>query len=190
MEVSIRPNLPLSLVPAKARRVHPKRGNKQILTSFVLDELLRPRLPADAAAYISFTASDLWPGSGWSFVFGEASLRDRVAVWSINRHGDPDESEAAFRLALLRAMKVAVHETGHMLSLRHCTAYACAMGGSNSLAESDSQPLWLCPECAAKVAYATNRELSARYESLLAFTEEQAFDEEAAFFRQSLAALR
>jgi archaemetzincin len=190
LEVKVQQDLPLSLVPAEARRVHPSWGKKQILTSYVLERLLRPRLPADAAAYISFTASDLWPGQGWNFVFGQASLRDRVGVWSINRHGDPDESEAAFRRALLRAVKVAVHETGHMFSLRHCTAFQCVMGGSNSLDESDAQPLWLCPECAAKVAYATGSELTTRYEKLLAFAEKQGFDAEAAFFRKSLTTLR
>jgi hypothetical protein len=26
--------------------------------------------PADALAYLALTASDLWPGEGWNFVFG------------------------------------------------------------------------------------------------------------------------
>jgi archaemetzincin len=46
-------------------------------------------------------------------------------VWSLARNGDPTESPEAFRIALLRAMKIAVHETGHMFSLEHCTAYRC-----------------------------------------------------------------
>jgi archaemetzincin len=115
--------LPLSVIPAKARRVHPQWGDKQILTTYVLDKVLRPRLPKDAAACIALTASDLWPGEGWNFVFGQASLAQRVGVWSIYRNGDPAKNAAAFRLCLLRTLKTATHEIGHMFSMLHCTAH-------------------------------------------------------------------
>ena len=164
--------LPLSLVPARARRTHPAWGDKQILTSYVLDELLRPRLPDDAFAYIAFTASDLWPGEGWNFVFGQASLRQRVGVWSVYRYGDPDTGQAEFRLCLLRTLRVASHELGHMCSIYHCTAYHCGMCGSNSLAESDRRPLALCPECMAKICWATQADPVGRYRKLSAFCKE------------------
>jgi archaemetzincin len=115
LPVTMAQELPLSLVPPSARRVH--------------------------------------PGEGWNFVFGQASLTDRVGVWSMHRHGDPSASQESFRLALMRTLKVAVHETGHMFSMRHCTAYECVMAGSNNLEESDRHPLWLCPECFAKLAW-------------------------------------
>ena len=102
--VKVSKDLPLSVIPAPARRTHPSWGVKQILSTYVLDSVLRPRLPADAAAYIAFTASDLWPGAGWNFVFGQASLRHRVGVWSIYRNGDPSESKEAFRICLLRLL--------------------------------------------------------------------------------------
>ena len=189
LEVRLSQELPLSLVPESARRVHPSWGVPQILTEYVLEKLLAPRLPADAAAYISFTASDLWPGEGWNFVFGQASLRDRVGVWSIYRYGDPDDGKRAFDRTLKRAMKVAVHETGHMFSLRHCTAYECVMGGTNSLDESDRRPIWLCPECMAKICWATKSDPLERYRRLQAFAHEHGFVQEAAFFRRSIAAL-
>jgi len=88
--VRIPEDIPLSTIPNEARRRHPQWGMKQILTTYVLDDVLRPRLPADAAASIAFTTSDLWPGRGWNFVFGQASLRRRVGVWSIYRNGDPN----------------------------------------------------------------------------------------------------
>jgi archaemetzincin len=189
LEVRQLPELSLSLVPKSARRVHPDWGVPQILTSFILEKLLVPRLPDDAAALISFTASDLWPGEGWNFVFGQASLRDRVGVWSIYRYGDPEEGARAFKRTLTRALKVAVHETGHMFSLEHCTAYECVMGGSNSLDESDRRPLELCPECMAKICWATERDPIARYRDLQAFAAEHGFTDEAAFFGRSIAAL-
>ena len=109
--VKIGQDYPLSMIPSGARRVHPAWGVRQILTTHVLDHVLLPGLPDDAAAYLALTTSDLWPGKGWNFVFGQASLRDRVGVWSIYRNGDADAGEDEFRLCLSRTMKTAVHET-------------------------------------------------------------------------------
>jgi len=169
LEVRVARPLPLSLVPAHARRRHPTWGMRQILSPYVLDHLLKPRLPPQAAAYIGFTTSDLWPGPGWNFVFGQASLRDRVGVWSIHRNGDVDGGREAFNLALLRTIKTAVHETGHMFSMHHCTAYECNMCGSNSQIESDRRPIPLCPECLAKLVWASGCDPRARYRDLQAF---------------------
>ena len=187
LPVRIAPDLGLELVPAAARRK--RAGGEQLLTSFVLNRLLAPRLPADAAAYISFTASDLWPGAGWNYVFGEASLGDRVGVWSMHRHGDPEGSAEIRRRALLRTLRTAVHETGHIFSLEHCTAYACVMNGVNNLEESDRTPLHLCPECLAKIAWATLVEPAARCRALAELTEADGLADEAAFYRRSAAAL-
>ncbi len=182
--VKLMETVPLSAVPVHARRVHPSWGDKQILTTHVLYEMLKPSLPPDAAACIALTSSDLWPGEGWNFVFGQASLRERVGVWSIYRNGDPDESEAASRLALLRAIKIATHETGHMFSMLHCTMYECNMCGSNHREESDRRPLTLCPECVAKVAWATDADLVRRYTSLEVFAREHVLEETAERFRR------
>jgi archaemetzincin len=181
--------LPMTLVPDSARRTHPSTGTRQILTSYVLNNVLQPRLPDDAVAYISLTASDLWPGAGWNFVFGQASLTERVGVWSVHRYGDPDESDAAFRRALMRTIKVAVHETGHMFSMKHCTAHECVMGGSNNLDETDRAPVWLCPQCMAKMCWATHTDPIERYAKLAKFMRKRGFTEEAAFFERSMVAL-
>ncbi len=134
LETKILPDVPLSAVPASARRKHPQWGDAQVLTTYVLEKMLAPKLPTDAAALIAFTPSDLWPGMGWNFVFGQADLRARVGVWSLYRNGNADASPEAFKLALLRALRIAGHETGHMFSLEHCTAYKCVQAGVNSLA--------------------------------------------------------
>lgn len=184
------PALPLDVIPAKARRVHAKWGDKQLHSGWILHELLEPKLPADAAALIAFTASDLYPEDRWNYVFGEADLKARVGVWSVYRHGDPSKSKEAFFLALRRALKVAVHETGHMFSLHHCTAYRCVQAGVNHLEEDDKAPLWSCPECVTKIVWATANEYDVRYEKLLAFCRDAGLEEESAFFTRSLAALR
>ncbi|UCH97899.1 MAG: hypothetical protein JSV88_13880 [Candidatus Aminicenantes bacterium] len=189
LPVKIKKDLPLSLIPPIARRVHPSWRMKQVLTTYVLAEVLKPRLPKDAAAYIAFTTSDLWPGSGWNFVFGQASTRDRVGVWSIYRNGDPEKSEADFRLCLLRTMKTAVHETGHMFSMLHCTLYKCCMCGSNHRQESDRRPVTLCPECLAKLCWATKTDPIERYKKLVDFFEKSNFETEARFCKKSIQTL-
>ena len=175
-------------IPDEARRVHPSWGVAQILTTHVLDEVLAPNLPDDAVACIAFTSSDLWPGDGWNFVFGQASLRERVGVWSIARNGD---AEIAFELCLRRTLKTATHETGHMLSLRHCIAWHCNMNGSNSRQEADRQPLWACPECERKLCWSTGSDSVTRYEDLLSFcAATEGLEREATFFKRSIESLR
>jgi len=189
LPVKVREPLDLSIIPARARRVHPTWGDRQILTSYVLEKVLRPRLPEDAFALIAFTTSDLWPGRGWNFVFGQASLRGRVGVWSLYRFGDPSRSEADHRICLLRTVRTAVHEMGHMFSMLHCTAYACVMCGSNSLGESDRRPMPLCPECMAKVCWATRAEPVQRYRKLAALCRKHKLDEQAGRYERFLQAL-
>jgi len=189
LPIRIASDLPSSLVPPRARRVHPSWGMPQIHAGYVLDELLGPRLPKDAAAYIAFTASDLWPGEGWNFVFGQASLRDRVGVWSIYRNGDPAAGPEAFTRALRRTLKTAVHETAHMFSLEHCTAYQCVMDGANNLEEADRHPLWLCPECMAKLCWAIHVSPIERYRALAEFAAAHGLGREREMFDQSIRAI-
>jgi len=179
-----------SIVPETARRVHPSWGDKQILTTYVLDEVLKPRRPKDAIAVLALTASDLWPGKGWNFVFGQASLTDRVGVWSLYRNGDPDTGEADYTLCLRRTLKTATHETGHMLGMLHCTAYTCGMNGSNHRAESDSRPLDFCPECVQKLWWACGTDPVKRCESLREFAQQHKLEEEAEFWKQCIERLR
>ena len=187
--VKILGGLPLSLIPADARRTHPVWKVKQILTTYVLDDVLKPRLPGDAAAYIAFTASDLWPGRGRDIVEGQASLSDRVAVLSIKRNGDASSRDEAFQLCLLRTLKTATHEVGHMFSMLHCIAYECNMCGSSNRAESDRHPPYLCPECHAKLCWATGADPVKRYRRLVRFCLVHGLETELIYYRKAAAAL-
>jgi archaemetzincin len=182
--------LGLEIIPPGARRVHPTWGDRQILTTYVLDEVLAPRRPENAVAMLALTTSDLWPGEGWNFVFGQASLRERIGVWSLYRYGSPDGSEADRDRFRRRMFKVAVHETGHMFGIKHCTAYECGMNGSNHRAEMDSRPQWFCFECAQKVWWACRMDPADRYESLVEFAEQHGSDAEKQFWRNSLDRLK
>jgi archaemetzincin len=190
LPVKVRDGLSLDVIPAEARREHPTWHVEQILSSYVLEKVLPPRLPADACAYIALTTSDLWPGEGWNFVFGQASLSDRVGVWSIARNGDPHGADAEFRTCLLRTLKTASHETGHMFSMRHCTLYECNMCGANHRDEADRRPLWLCPHCLAKLCHATGADPIQRFKDLAAFSKREGLKAEEEFYAKSLAVLQ
>jgi archaemetzincin len=176
----------LELIPARARRVHPTQGEAQILAPHVL-ELLKKRRPDDAVAVIALTAEDLWPGEGWNFVFGQASPSERVGVWSLHRQGDP---ETEYTTCLLRTLKTATHEAGHMFGIMHCTPYECCMNGSNHRAEADSRPLAFCPEDEMKVWWACREDPAKRYARLIEFADAHGLVAQARFWRASLAAIR
>jgi archaemetzincin len=190
LPVKTRRRLSLDTIPRTARRKSGEGRSEQILSTYVLDRVLKPRLPKDAVALIAFTAADLWPGQGWNYVFGQASLADRVGVWSIHRYGDPGDGDDAFRLCLLRTLKTATHETGHMFSMPHCTFYECNLCGSNHLVEGDRHPLELCPVCLAKLCHATGADPAKRFQALIEFHKTHGLKAEQDFCEKSLAALK
>ena len=161
-------------------------AHRQLRTGWIMDKLLKPVLPADAAALIAFTNEDLYPDTSMYFVFGQASLEDRVGVWSLYRLDD----DADFDRFRDRTMKIAVHEVGHMFSMRHCTKYECVMSGTNHLAETDRRPIDACPECMAKIAWMTNESPAERYERLVEFARRNALKEAATDFEKKLKAVQ
>ena len=159
---------------------------EQLRTGYIMDEILKPILPADAAALIAFTDVDLFPDSTMYFVFGQASLSDRVGVWSLKRLGD----KAAHTTFLRRTLKIATHETGHMFSFMHCTKYECVMSGTNYLGETDRRPIDACPECMAKVCWMSDVSPSERYGKLAAFCRRNDLKKEAEEFEKKLTAIK
>jgi archaemetzincin len=83
-------------------------------------------------------------------------------------------------------MKVATHETGHMFSIPHCTKYECNMCGSNNLAESDRRPVEVCPECLAKICWATDCDPAERFRKLAEFCREQKLEAEQKIYEKLL----
>lgn len=186
MSVKFAEPIALSRIPESARRIHPVTADAQILSTYVLDDVLKPQMPSDAFCLIAFTPSDLWPGQGWNFVFGQASIEDRVGVWSLYRNGDISKD---FHLFLRRTIQTGTHEIGHLFGLHHCIYYECNMNGSNSRHESDVRPLWVCPVCLRKLAWANKMDIKKRYRQLADISKEFGFDQEAKFFADSLAVL-
>jgi archaemetzincin len=184
--VRVQRQIALASVPARARRTHPSWGDPQVLTGYILHEVLERERPADALAYLALTASDLWPGRGWNFVFGQASLRERLGAWSIYRNGDP---EREFRSCLRRTLSTASHETGHILGIWHCTAHSCLMNGSNHQGEKDRRPMHLCPVCLRKLCWNLHVEPVPYVTKLEVFCRRNGFEAEADWYDKARAAL-
>jgi archaemetzincin len=168
LQLAVNPPVALESIPQDAQRSLTLEGPPQLLTTYLLNSVLMPlRQPTDAAV-LAITAADLWPGPGWNFVFGQASLKERVGVWSMARNGNPDGRPGERRLCALRTTMTATHETGHMFGIRHCIAYECGMNGSNHSEERDRQPLEFCPECQPKLWWTCGLDPIARSQALAA----------------------
>ena len=170
------------------------RPVQQYKTGYFLDKLLPGRFPADAVCYLAITMADLYPEESWNFVFGQASLPQRVGVYSMARYfpqfWGQEQSPESYFLALRRSCRVLAHEVGHIFALAHCIQYRCTMNGSNSLEESDHRPLRLCPFCLKKLQWNRGFDIVKRYERLREFFEDQNLLQEAAWISLRLKRLR
>jgi len=187
------PTVGLDGVTSRPRNILGRRVT-QYLTGDILHRVLAPALPDDAVCLQGVTTEDLYPDPSWNYVFGQASLRRRVGIYSLVRF-QPEfwgqaPSDARLRLALVRSLKTLVHETGHMFGVHHCQRFQCVMNGSNHLAESDARPLHLCPVCLKKLRWALGFDLGKRYEALRAFYEKHGLEDEAAWVRRRMGACR
>ena len=185
------------LPPADPSRIRSRDngGKKQLLTQDILNSLEKS-LPADAYSTLGLTMTDLYPGEGWNFVFGQARFKKRVGVFSFARYhpsffGDEEVDEKSVRLLVLkRAAKVLTHETSHMFGLRHCIYYHCNTNSANHLEEADASPMHLCPVCLRKLQYAIGFDPVARYEKLKQFYDKHGFKEEAAWTKKRIKKIR
>ena len=139
---------------------------------------LQKKVPADAHVMMAVTMKDLYAGPGWNFVFGVSRLKRRCGVFSFAQYGIEEDQ----KLALLRAMKVISHETGHAFGIKHCVHFHCLMNGSNSLSETDRAPLYFCPACLRKIHWGLKFQPSERYQKLVEFLGANDFEEQVKWF--------
>lgn len=169
------------------------RGSyRQYYTRDILDAL-KTRVPDDAYCLIAVTTRDLYPDPQWNFVFGEATLSERVGVYGFARYdpsfyGHPRGPDVR-PLILRRGLKVLAHEVGHMFGIRHCTHFHCVMNGSNHLDESDAAPLHPCPICLRKLHDAVGFDPAERERRLAAFYRARSLVPEAERSERRLAAI-
>lgn len=142
--------------------------------------VLQARVPKDAYIVMGVTMKDLYPEDGWNFVFGMARLKARCGVFSFARYGIEEDED----LALLRALKVISHETGHAFGIKHCIHFHCLMNGSNSMPETDRAPLHFCPACLRKIHWGLRFKPDERYQKLADFLKKNKLGDEAKWFSQ------
>jgi len=170
-------------------RINPHTKNRQILTGDVLN-LLKSRPTKKSFATLAVTMEDMYPDPKWNFVFGEASLRARVGVFSFARY-DPafygEKRDKNYELILFRrSAKVLVHEVGHMFGITHCIYFKCIMNGSNHLAESDSRHIHLCPVCLRKLQWNIQFDSVDRFRKLHKFYKKVGMQTEADWIEKRL----
>jgi archaemetzincin len=188
--------VPSAVSPDASRvttRRNPNTENLQILTGDVLG-FLKARAPTDAFCVLAITMEDLYPEPSWNFVFGQASQRERVGVYSFARYdpafyGEP-RTTGYETLLLRRSCKVLAHETSHMFGLAHCTFFNCLMNGSNHLAESDRRPLHLCPVCLRKLQSSIGFDVLERYSAMERVARANGFADEADWLSRRIKTLR
>jgi archaemetzincin len=183
LEVKMLPTVAVGDVTAQTR-INEDTKKRQLLAPEVLG-WLKNRLPDDAFGLVAVTMEDLYPNPSWNFVFGMASLRERVGVQSFARQDPAFFSEprpAGWQtLARRRATWTVVHEISHMFGLTHCTYWRCVVAGSNHQDETDRSPLHACPVCLRKLHSAIKFDPAAREDALAAVFGGLGIDDEAAW---------
>ena len=121
-------------------------SRKQFHSTSVLSLMLeRPELTA--SRLLGITSFDLFVPV-LTFVFGQAQLNNRAAVFSTFRlhnefYGLPRSPEALAE----RCLKEALHELGHTYGLRHCMDEPCVMNSSTYVEDIDLKPPDFCLPC-------------------------------------------
>ncbi len=108
-------------------------------------EALVPLRGHDVGVEVNLTTADVFE-EGKPYVFGLASLVDRVALVSLARLGD-EPSRRDARLATL-----VLHEVGHTLGLPHHDHAECVMRQDATIDRLDTAPDQLCESCRADLA--------------------------------------
>ena len=94
---------------------------------------------------LAVTAVDLFVPI-FQYVFGEARQGGAAALVSVYRLAG-----ATAEIRYERAVKVALHEFGHLLSLTHCPDARCLMHYAETAAGVDRIPLRFCRYCRAEL---------------------------------------
>lgn len=170
-------------------RINQITRKRQLHAGDVLHFLWR-NLPSDAYCILAVTMEDLYPDPAWNYVFGQASLTERVGVYSFARY-DPafygERRDADYRkILLMRSCKVLSHEMAHMFGLEHCIYFCCIMNGSNHLKESDERPFHPCPVCLRKLQHSIGFDIVDWHRNLSLVYRKQGLGAEATWVRDRL----
>lgn len=71
-----------------------------------------------------------------------------------------------------------------MFYIYYCVFYKCLMNGSNSLAETDAPPLFLCPSCLRKLHHAVKFDPVVRYGKIAEFLKKNGLEDRADWIKK------
>lgn len=120
--------------------------------SDVLLEEMAAAFPDGGGVHLGVTDLDLFI-PGLNFIFGQADRKSGVAVISLARLKLDHAGKSDKDLFLLRALKEAVHELGHVFGLDHCRDRECIMFFSNVIEDTDLKGPGFCGKCGAALEF-------------------------------------
>ncbi len=178
-------------MPLPLEAWNPDRGAAGQVDAEALLASLKGSCDVGMAGCLTVTDEDLYVNT-LQYVFGLGHFHRRVGVFSMYRlWEDVLDPGTGTRLAvrepepLRRALKVAVHEMGHELTVAHCVHYRhCVMAGTNSLAESDAGSLMLCPLDHEKLRWNLQFDPRRRFEALADFGRRHGLHREARYWEE------
>lgn len=183
--------LPTLTIPADQVTTRIREGTErpQWLAADVL-KILEPQLPPDAYCLVGVTLTDLYSYTTTTYVFGQATIKNRTGVFSFARfdpafYDDPRPADAE-TLILRRSCHTLAHEICHIFGMQHCIYFKCPVNGSNNLDESDSRPMQPCPVCLRKLHSTIGFDLIERDRRLVDVYERFGFTEEAMWIKRRL----
>jgi archaemetzincin len=138
-------------IPVAPGRVDPAPAWNPSRRQYDSTRLLMLLKTVSDGVVVGATAHDLYVPV-LTFVFGEAEMPGRAAVFSIHRlreefYGLPGNAG----LLEERAIRELRHEVGHLHGLAHCPDWACAMSSSHAVERVDSKSEHYCRDCRARM---------------------------------------
>ena len=177
-------------LPADAFRPSRLESRGQFDADKVLQGLASGR-SSDSLPALVLTGSDLYV-EGLQHIFGIAEPSAQLALVSSHRllpegtmRGPLTKPGRESTHSLRRVLKLAFHESAHLLGLVHCRSYRhCLLGGTGSLAEIDAARLQLCPLDRFKLSGRFGWQDVVRWRELAAFGERAGLYPEAQVWRR------
>lgn len=153
LETKLLPTLTISADQVQTR-IREGTERTQWLAADIL-QILETQLPTDAYCLLGVTLADLFSHTTPTYVFGQATIKNRTGVFSFARfdpafYDDPRPADVE-TLILRRSCHTLAHEICHIFGMHHCIYFLCPVNGSNNLDENDSRPMQLCPVCLRKL---------------------------------------
>ncbi len=141
--LSVRTDVASPVLELPPQAYNPQRG--QYHAGIVLNHLADLYPPY--LRVVGITSKDLFLPI-FTHVYGEAQMPGRAALISTFRLDLPGPARPGEReTALLRILKVTVHEILHTFELTHCHHSDCLMQPAAGVSQLDSIPLKLCRSC-------------------------------------------